>query len=185
MLDLKKVCGALLVALALQFLAAMLYAESIYPNYSSSENFISDLGVGPTAAIFNSSAIIAGVGAIGAALLLFLAFKKWLFAALLGLAGFGILGVGLFPEGSGLHGVFAATAFIFGAISAIASSRFASAPLSHAFVALGGISLIATTLFSFEITLGLGIGGMERAIVYPFLLWAALFGATLFLQKRE
>lgn len=185
--DSRKLAGSLLVFGALQFIAAMLYSESIYPGYGRQDNFISDLGVGATATIFNSSAMIAGAGAIVVAFLLFRAFGNALFSALFALAGIGIFGVGSFPEGAAgfLHEIFSAMAFFFGALSAIASSRFAKPPLSRAFAALGIISLAAIPLFLLGITLGLGVGGMERAIVYPFLLWAVLFGAFLFSSKGD
>ncbi len=184
--DSRKLAGSLLVFGALQFIAAMLYSESIYPGYGRQDNFISDLGVGATATIFNSSAMIAGAGAIVVAFLLFRAFGNALFSALFALAGIGIFGVGSFPENAGfLHEIFSAMAFFFGALSAIASSGIAKPPLSRAFALLGIISLAAIPLFLLGITLGLGVGGMERAIVYPFLLWAVLFGAFLFSSKGD
>ncbi len=41
------------------------------------------------------------------------------------------------------------------------------------------VSLLATVLFTAGEYAGLGIGGMERLIVYPVLIWGAMFGASL------
>jgi len=63
-------------------------------------------------------------------------------------------------------------AFLFGALSAIASYKFQKPPLSYFAVILGLISLAALILFGLKIDLSLGIGGIERMITYPILLWA-------------
>jgi len=41
------------------------------------------------------------------------------------------------------------------------------------------VSLLATVLFTAGEYAGLGIGGMERLIVYPVLIWGAMFGDSL------
>lgn len=66
----KRIAGLLCFVGASQFLIIMLICEALYPGYSVSENMISDLGVGSTAAFFNSSIIILG-GTTLASLLLF------------------------------------------------------------------------------------------------------------------
>ena len=59
----KTVAGALLFGGGLQFIVAMVIAETVYPNYNVSGNYISDLGVWskPSAAIFNPSIILLGL----------------------------------------------------------------------------------------------------------------------------
>ena len=52
---------------SVQFIIAMLIAEAIYPGYNVSRNYISDLGVGPAAGIFNSSVSLLGLTGILAA----------------------------------------------------------------------------------------------------------------------
>lgn len=50
-------------------------------------------------------------------------------------------------------------------------------------LASGIIALTATALFAARITLGLGLGGIERVAFYPFPLWLALTG--LYLLRRQ
>ncbi len=65
-----NVAGGLLLFIGVaEFLLLMLIAEAIYPGYSVSRNYISDLGVGPTAVLFNSSIIIMGLLLVIAAIL--------------------------------------------------------------------------------------------------------------------
>jgi hypothetical protein len=46
-------------------------------------------------------------------------------------------------------------------------------------VILGLMALGALGIFASGIDLGLGLGGMERMIVYPILMWGAGFGGHL------
>lgn len=55
-----KIAGALIFVGAVQFILCMIMAECLYPKYSVSENYISDLGVGATAPIFNISVFLLG-----------------------------------------------------------------------------------------------------------------------------
>jgi len=90
------------------------------------------------------------------------------------------MGVGIFPEDFGtIHFAVSLMAFLFGALSAIASYRFQKPPLSYFAVVLGLISLTALILFGLETYLSLGKGGMERMIAYPILLWAIGFAGYL------
>lgn len=185
----RRLSGLVLLASTALFIIAMLYAESLYPRYSRVDNYISDLGVGATAAIFNTAAIIAGLGTLIAAILLFQNKKEnknnKLTAALLGIAGIGLIGVGVFPENTGaVHVIFAAIIFIFGALAAIASSRNAKTPTNTIFALLGIISLVALTLIAAGETLGLGVGGIERLVACPLLLWILTYGVQLLLKKE-
>ncbi|MFH0714028.1 MAG: DUF998 domain-containing protein [Candidatus Micrarchaeota archaeon] len=188
-----KMSGFLLVASTVLLIISMLYVESLYPSYSRADNYISDLGVGPTASIFNTAAIIAGLGIVIAAALLFQNENQnkkenknnKLTAALLGIAGIGITGIGVFPENTGaVHVIFTAITFLFGALAAIASSRNAKSPTSKIFVLLGLISLVALTLIAAGETLGLGVGGIERLVACPLLLWTLVYGAQLLFNKE-
>ncbi len=58
---------ALLLFGASQFLLLLVAAEALYPGYSVATNAISDLGVGETAVIFNSSIVIFGSTSFAAA----------------------------------------------------------------------------------------------------------------------
>ncbi|MEM2386231.1 MAG: DUF998 domain-containing protein, partial [Candidatus Bathyarchaeia archaeon] len=110
------------------------------------------------------------------------------------LCGIGAMGVGVFPENSPfmLHTVFSLIAFLFGALSAIASYKIQKPPMSYFAVVLGLMALASLLLFAYsEVVvnmggapetayyLGLGKGGLERLIAYPVLLWAMGFGGYL------
>lgn len=58
--DYRKVAGFLVLVGGLQFVLGMLVAGGDLPGYTVSQNYISDLGVGPTASIFNSSVFLVG-----------------------------------------------------------------------------------------------------------------------------
>jgi hypothetical membrane protein len=176
-----RFAGFLLFLGILQFILLMKISEFIYPNYSVAKNFISDLGSfkANTFIIFNSSVIILGILAAVAGYILYLNTKK-IFSIVLIIAGIGGIGVGAFPEEMGiLHSLFSLIAFLFGSIAAILGFTIAKSYLKIFSPILGLTSLISLILFILRIDLGLGIGGIERMIVYPFLLWGLAFSGYL------
>jgi len=58
-------------------------------------------------------------------------------------------------------------------------------PFSVIAVILGLLSLGALVLFMAGMNLGLGVGGMERMIVYPLLMWGAGFGGHLIVHPEK
>ncbi len=44
-----------------QFVLGFTISEALYPGYSVSDNYISDLGIGPSSIIFNSSVFLLGL----------------------------------------------------------------------------------------------------------------------------
>ncbi|UCF58778.1 MAG: DUF998 domain-containing protein [Candidatus Bathyarchaeota archaeon] len=182
----SKIAGLLLTIGSVLCVFGIIAAEALYPNYSTSENYISDLGVGPSALIFNSSVFLLGVLAVSGVYFIQKAFSFRLFSILAAIAGIGAMGVGLFPEDAGLiHAVFSLIAFLFAGISAIASYRLEKPPISYVSIMLGAMSLVALVLFASDIHLGLGKGGMERMIAYPALLWMVCFGGHLMSDNRN
>lgn len=180
----NRVAGALMFVGAAQFVLLMLIAECIYPNYSVSKNYISELGAlgAPTTLIFNSSIVLLGLTALAA--VYFIWRRKTIvdkvFLSFLALCGFGCAGVGVFPMDYQLpHAIAAILAFVFGALAAIASYKFQKAPSSFFSITLGLLSLMAFVFFMLRVDLGLGMGGIERMISYPTLLWAMMFGGYL------
>jgi len=188
----KGTAGLLLFAGALILLFGMMLAEFTYPDYSMADNYISDLGnfTHPVpGVIFNASLIIFGAMAIYAGLLLKTALDKWL-GILLILAGIGGVGVGIFNEGTILpiHYVCAFTVFFCGGIAIYWSARVLyTRPTSWIFLILAGI---VAFFFSFmiynvisgspdKILLGIGVGGMERMVVFPTIFWAMATGIYL------
>jgi hypothetical membrane protein len=186
--DYRKLTGALVFVDGAQFVLGMLVAEALYPGYSISQNYISDLGAGPSALIFNSSVFLLGLMIVVSAYFVHRSFSNHLVAALLVLAGAGAMGVGVFPENyPAMHEIVSDMAFIFGGLLPIASYRLVGKPFGYLSVVMGGLSLSAMVVLSAQYSfslgeqylLGLGPGGMERMIVYPILLWAAAFGGYL------
>jgi hypothetical membrane protein len=184
------IAGALLFVGGLQFIVAMIVAEAVYPNYSVSGNYISDLGVWnkPSAAIFNPSIFLFGSMILVSAYFIQLEFRRGAITGLFVLAGLGPIGVGIFPENTFLvngvpvlHSIAAIISFIFGGIAAITSYKITRGPFRYFSVILGVATLLA--LFLFAATgpdyLGIGVGGMERMIVYPNLIWTIGMGANL------
>ena len=185
----RHAAGVLLFIGAVQFVLGMLIAEFLYPGYSASMNYISDLGATcrttciihqPSASIFNTSVSLLGVLALVSSYFIWREFHNRSISLLLGLSGIGMVGVGLFPETAGIvHLIASFIAFFFGGLSAIATYKLVKAPFAYLSVLMGMISLIALALFISEIFLGLGPGGMERMIAYPLLLWVIGFGGNL------
>ena len=185
----RHASGVFLFIGAVQFVLGMLIAEFLYPGYSASVNYISDLGATcrttciiyqPSASIFNTSVSLLGVLTIVSSYFLWREFHNRLISLLLGFSGIGMVGVGLFPETAGIvHPIVSFIAFFFGGLTAIATYKLMKAPFAYLSVLIGMIGLIALALFISEIFLGLGPGGMERMMAYPLLLWVIGFGGNL------
>jgi hypothetical membrane protein len=182
----REIAGLLLFIGGVQCVLGIIIAEALYPGYSTSENYISDLGVGPSSLIFNSSVFLLGVLAVGGAYFIQRAFNFRLFSIVATITGIGAIGVGLFPEDAGVvHAVFSLTTFLFAGLSTILSYKLQRPPLSYFSVVLGALSLLALVLFGSGIYLGLGKGGMERMIAYPALLWLIGFGGYVIGYSRD
>ncbi len=178
--DNKRIAGLLLFVGGVQCVLGIIIAEALYPDYSTSENWISDLGIGPSALIFNSSVFLLGVFGIIGTYFIQRAFNSRLFSILTAITSIGAIGVGLFTEDvMVLHAIFSLITFLFGGVSAIWSYRLQKPPLSYLSVLLGALALLAIALTFSGTYLGLGKGGMERMIAYPVLLWIIGFGAHL------
>ncbi len=188
-MDYRRAAGVLLFVGAALFITGMHIAEYLYPGYSVSDNYISDLGATcratctvyqPSAFIFNSSVILFGLLIVISSNLIWREFNSPIIAALFCLSGIGAVGVGLFPETAGfLHVIVSFITFFFGALASIAASKPVKAPFSYFSVLMGIASITALILYGLEIYLGLGPGGMERMIAYPILLWATGFGGYM------
>ncbi len=176
----RTVAGSLLLVGNAQYIISIIVSESVYPNYSISLNYISDLGVGPTAAIFNFSVFLAGLMGIVGTYFIHREFHNRAFTAFIGLYGIGAMVVGIFPETTGLpHLIATTTAFLFGGLAAITAYKFEKKPLNYFSVILGVLSLTAMILFIGHAYLGLGKGGMEHMIIYPLWVWEIAFGGHL------
>jgi hypothetical membrane protein len=197
----EKIAGALLFTAATQFVLCLIIAEALYPGYSISASYISDLGVGPSAIVFNASAFTLGLLILAATYLQRHNPTQKPLNTLLLLMAIGAMGVGIFTKDFTLtHGAVSSAAFFFAGLSAINSHKILPTNLSYISIVLGAMTLAALALFSAGIItsgsltsttaydsgfyLGLGPGGMERMIVYPALMWLAAFSGHL-ITKQE
>jgi len=190
-----KVAGALFFIAVTQFVLGLMVSEALYSGYSISDNYISDLGVGPSSMIFNSSVFLLGLLLIIGTYFLQRAFKAFeALKVLLVLTAIGAMGVGIFTEDfPAIHSVVSLIAFLFGGLSAIFSVicsyvhkfELVKMPFSAISVILGLMSLGALVLLVAGMDLGLGVGGMERMIVYPLLMWGAGFGGHLITHAEK
>jgi len=175
-----KVAGVLFFVAATQFVLGLIVAEALYPSYSISANYISDLGVGPSAMVFNVSIFVLGLLSCIGTYFFYRAFDRKVVTILLAIAAVAAMGVGIFTENSGpIHTIVSFFAFFFGGLSAVFSYRLMKHPFSIIGILLGVMSLFMLIFFIGNFTFGLGVGGMERMIVYPILLWMIGFGGFL------
>jgi hypothetical membrane protein len=175
----KILAGMLIFIGTTLFLFGIILSEALYPGYQVTQ-VISDLGVGPSAWLFNSTIFIFGLSLVISAYLLLNIGTNRYFTVLLGLAGLGAVLVGLIPETQGLpHVIAAGMVFLCGGFCAISGYYVFRGPFSLLSPLFGVISLLAAILFASHLFLGLGMGGMERMITYPLTIWSLGAGAYL------
>ena len=178
-MDTRRMIGALLFIGSAQFLVFMMVAETQYPGYSISINYISDLGVWsqPSAYIFNPSVFLSGLMTLAAGYLIFARLGWRSQGALVCVAGLGGIGVGIFNELTvAPHALFAMMAFIGGAAAGIMFKKRLKGLMGYIGLILGIISLLALVLLVTGVWLSLGPGGMERMIVYPQIVFSLALG---------
>ncbi len=183
--------GAALFVGAVQFGIGLILAEIYYPGYNVSSNYISDLGATcpssgpcvinqPTSNIFNISIILLGLLVLLGGYFLQRSFHWKPATIMIALTGIGAIGVGLFPETTGIwHSIFSLIVFLFAGLTALTTARLQRKPMFYFSIILGLLTLAALFLYVGSIYAGLGAGGMERMVAYPVLLWAVGFGGHL------
>jgi hypothetical membrane protein len=183
-----QISGSLLFIGSIQFILSLILSEVLYPDYNASSQTISSLGVGPSAVIFNSSILLLGTMGLIGVYVYYQVYKLNLFSILLGLAYIGAIGVGIFTEAPStfsFHVIFSFMAYVFGGISAIASYKLQKQPMSTFSLILGTLSLSAIIVLGSGNYLGLGLGGIERMVAYPLLLWLVGFGSQLITKSER
>jgi len=173
----------LIVIAALELVLSVIIAQHLYPGYSLSNNYISDLGVGATAAIFNTSIQAFGVLLLLAACLIYSAGAHRYVALAFVIAALGGIGVGTFPETTGLLHVISATV-VFGTVAVMAlgfcrilGGRLAGYSLAAGLLGVAVFVLFALSLLGIRVNFGLGAGGIEEILFYDELAWAVMVGA--------
>ncbi len=191
-----RTAGAFFLIAATQFVLGLSVAEATYPGYSVAANYVSDLGVGPSSAVFNTTVFLLGTLVLAGAFFLRKVRALRAVNTLLLLMALGSIGVGVFTKDTTIvHGGVSFSAFFFSALSALAAAKVLGMPFSLLSGIFGTVILGALLLFSIGMVtsgslasveaidsayyLGLGRGGMERMIVYPGLIWLAAFGGHL------
>jgi hypothetical membrane protein len=150
----------------------------------------------PASAIFTVMLMAMGVLILGAAYLMFPLVKSRRTVVFMGLFGIAALGIGIFSEVFTLiHGIFSLLAFFTGGLAAIFSFKLTKRPMNYVSVILGVTVLVAMVLLELAsldqilpemgfaagapLQTPIGIGGLERMIAYPLMLWFVMFGASL------
>jgi hypothetical membrane protein len=178
----RRWAGLLLFAGAIAFAIGMTVAQAAFVGYNTSHEFLGDLGVGPTAVLFNGSIMFLGAAFVAAAALLARAFRNRSLAIALALAGIGMFGFGAVPATEDfmlIHTGFAFLAYVCGVLAPILAARLMRPPLRYVSAALGVVSFAALGLLAAKVYLIFDRGGMERLIVWPFLVWAMIAGGSL------
>ena len=190
--ELKSKAGVVLFVVGAVALLGIITAEVLYPGYSTLQE-ISDLGASrppdsvieqPAATVFNITMLVSGALLLLATSFLHKAYGRRDLSVPLTLFGFGIFGVGVFPGNVvPWHQLFAMITFVGGGVVAVLSSRVVEGPFKYLCTLSGGISLFFLLSVVF---LGdanpfafLGLGGIERWVVYPILLCITGFGGYL------
>lgn len=195
----RTAAGLLLVVVGGGVLLAIITAEALYPAaYSANRNTVSDLAAmrpddvvrQPSAAIFNTTMLVAGLLTVVAALLLYRA-RAGLVAVLpVAAVGLGMVGVGLFPGNTvmAVHQLVSLATFLGGGLAAILTARLQVRALRPVQIALGATALAFLLGYTFFGGLAvfdrLGEGGVERWIVYPVALWMVVLGSGLVAREQ-
>lgn len=186
--------GALLFLGGLQWVMAVMAAETLFPDYSTRANDLSDLAstvppntslIEPSATIFNAATFLLGLMVLISAALIYFGCRDRLFVTLFSVFGVGAMGVGVFPGDTGsIHGLSALVTFFASSLSAMAAWRLEKSPLSYISVIVGLLSLtvLLLAIFAGEASpfwIAFGRGGEERMVAYPVVAWIICFGGYL------
>jgi hypothetical membrane protein len=181
----------LLLTAGATIVMGIITAEALYTNPYNARMEISDLGASetgvvlyPSSTIFNLTMLVAGAMILAGAVLAHRALHRKAVSIPTGLLGLGVLGVGVFPGNvHPQHPLFAFTAFVAGGLAVLLSAKVMPQPLRAIFAVMGTISLGFTLASVFLLEWGplarLDLGGVERWMVYPVLLWLVGFGGWL------
>ncbi|MCJ7560685.1 DUF998 domain-containing protein, partial [Candidatus Bathyarchaeota archaeon] len=120
----EKVAGMLFFIAVTQFVLCFTISEALYPGYSVSDNYVSDLGIGPSSIVFNSSVFLLGLLLLVGTFFLRHSSNFKTVNTLLFLMAIGAMGVGIFTKDFTVaHGAVSSMAFLFAGLSAIASAK--------------------------------------------------------------
>jgi hypothetical membrane protein len=176
----------------------MAVEQALRPGYSDFSNTISDLGVGAYSGIFNTSVMLLGIIAFVGILVLVRIFPAkpltYVGEILLLVGVLGAVGVGLFPEpspalGGNAHDFFSIVTFLDANVGFLIIGitmygdkiwdRYANIT-----TVLGAISTVALAFYVYFFLgngwyFGIGMGGLERIVAFPVMIWAIWIGLTV------
>jgi hypothetical membrane protein len=197
---LPSVAGVLYSSAGFVLLMGIITAETKYPlfRHYTTRQEISDLGgtsppqrlvTQPSAMIFDMTMLIAGMLLLAGAFALWRLYRHRVLTVVSTLFGAGTLGVGIFPGNTSPHPVVAMIAFVFSALTAIAVFKVTSAPFRFMSLSVGLLSLVALFVgflgSNSPVAKSIGLGGVERWVVFPMILWLAFFGGHLLASKQR
>ena len=190
-----KFSGLLLFLAGSIALMGIITAEALYPSgtgYTTFNSEISDLGATkppnsviyqPSSGVFNIAMLLSGLMTLTATFFQHKFFKELAVSIPLSLFGLGLIGIGIFSgDKVPYHGMFAMLTFLTGGLSAILAFKIVSTPFKYIGIVFGSISLAtwAAAVFIPDIIFSLiGMGGTERWLVYPIVLWITGLGGYL------
>ncbi len=196
--------GPILWLLSIHFFIAQFIAESAWktPPYNWQLNAISDLGAiscgefdgrfvcSPLHDLMNTSLIILGLCMVIGSVLIYQQLRRSRVGfIMMTLAGFGAILVGIFPEDTiyWAHIVGQDLAFVFGNIALIIFGFTWRLKPWHKWYSIisGSVALVALFLFLSHNRFFLGLGGMERIVCYPLILWLIVTGMYLSFFKSK
>jgi hypothetical membrane protein len=192
-----KLAGGLLLTAGATILLGIITAEALYTAPYTTRMEISDLGatdsgviLHPSSYIFNATMMVTGAMIILGAYFTHQALHRRAVTIPTGLLGIGALGVGIFPGNiHPWHPIFAYTAFLAGGLAVLLSSKVTPQPLRAIFTIMGVVSLGFTVAGVFLLEWGpfaaLELGGVERWMVYPVVLWLVGFGGFLAAHRPQ
>ncbi|NYB53071.1 MAG: DUF998 domain-containing protein [Methanobacteriaceae archaeon] len=195
--DYYKAAGIILLVAVIQFFMAVNLAETQYPDYNIANNTLSSLGgtlpsVEPSATIFNTSIILLGILSLLSVYLILESGGCRLFSSCLTISAMGLVGIGIFPSyAGGAHTFFAFITLLFGCLAVIFSYRLG---LNIPMIIISMITgLIGLSIIIFSLVFGmnnliinyLGVGGTERFVAYPLLLYFAGLGGYLTCRGQD
>lgn len=184
-----RIAGILIILAAIEVVVMILVAQHLYPGYSLSNNYISDLGVGGTASIFNGAMVVFGILLLASSFFILRSGHRYISFAF-ALTAIGGMCVGIFPETTGVYHILSAmVTFSTVSVAALLFYRVYKKPLVYYSIISGLLGLFVMVLFSINLTLGTGItlglghGGIEEILFYNEILWALIAGVR-FLTAR-
>jgi hypothetical membrane protein len=192
-----KIASGLLLTAGATILLGIITAEALYTAPYTTRMEISDLGATDTGVIlhpssysFNATMLITGAMILIGAYFTHRALHRRAVTIPTRLLGIGVLGVGILPGNiHPWHPIFAYTAFLAGGLAVLLSYKVTPQPLRSIFAILGALSLVFTVAGVFLPEWGplgqLELGGVERWMVYPVVLWLVGFGGFLSASRPQ